>query len=513
MSVQDSSAATTSIQEARLHLHDAGAPTKHFKEWLRRVPHQAQDLINTLVMGAVSGSPRISNRSGTSMQDMQFVPRAAQYISADSLIQSVVYMSRYFASLKDAELNHQCQAAPLMQLFATCMVLADKFSNDDAYDDLLPAIGIVTGIQPKVLRQREVEMLSFLMNTSSMFVSETEFEAVVYLLEESPWKRLKREGSLDLLKRTAREHASIEALHQHLFTANVRTRSGPGITAHLRAFSQYLRTARPKPPRLSFLDPGTERFAGSFRGRSLSVAGGPTSAAPGSDAKNRPAQSAASASFKGYGRPAFSRSSTTEFPAGERRRSMLPSIGGSSFVKGRQSNGNDTSVSSSFNSKRDASSSAPSSPSNRRRFDLFQFIGRGSKNTSKGASPLPTRALASPVASRGLAGAERPQSVLEIANGLPNIAVSKAREDANNTTSPVLPEITEEHAAGSANAGTSSWGFGVRGGGTKAQSRSSRGDSHTSSQRASNTSSLRASKTASLSASPKPASSSSNNGA
>jgi hypothetical protein len=174
-SLQPNSAASKAIEEAkRLHMEaGATATTKEWQVWCRQVPLQVQSLIDALV-----SPPSYLNderRDARHHPEIKFVPRAAQYIATDSLVFSVIFLGRYLAGLPPAEQAQQLLPQQMLLLFATCMVLADKFSNDDAYDDLLPAVGIVTGIQPKVLRKKEVEILGSLLNTSSMFVAEVCF--------------------------------------------------------------------------------------------------------------------------------------------------------------------------------------------------------------------------------------------------------------------------------------------------------------------------------------------------
>jgi hypothetical protein len=128
------------------------------------------------------------------------------------------------------------------------MVLADKFTNDDAYDDLLPAVGLVVGIQSMQLRTREVELLGTLTNQSSLFVAMPEFEALVYLLEEAPWAQLGKDGSLELLTRTVHEHLNVEEVHRTLFSGAAQPRP-PLVLGTVRAFANYLRSVRARTPR------------------------------------------------------------------------------------------------------------------------------------------------------------------------------------------------------------------------------------------------------------------------
>lgn len=394
-SMHEHSAASKAIEEAKRQQDDAKASSKHFKEWIRKVPHQVQSLIDALVTPASAGSPNVHGRHMPS--DMQFVPRAAQYIATDSLIHSVIYLGRYLAIVPPEDHAQMLLPQRLLLTFSTCMVLADKFSNDDAYDDLLPAIGIVTGIQPKVLRKKEVALLGTLMNTSGLFVAEEEFESFVYLLEENPWSRLKREGSLSLLMRTAREHLDVEALHLQLFSAHVRTRA-PALTQSLKAFSEYVRTNRPRPRLPSFV-------GGVARGRSSSVAGTGTvrerdeGVVGGADGQSKsfrlferarsqprvteqPAAGAAGSASRPRDSAQVERSSTAGSASGASDRRPLPSI------------------SSSFKSMGKGAASAPASPTasnGRRRFDIFGILSRVSKAPSPG---LARRATANEPSSR-----------------------------------------------------------------------------------------------------------------
>lgn len=242
MSTQRTSAGKA-IDEAKTERAGARAPSTHMEAWIRKVPAQVQALLDALVRPPSASSPLARSRHLPG--DVQLLSRAAQYVATVSLIHSAIYLGRYLASLPEAEQAALLLPRPLMLLFAACMALADKFANDNSYDDLLPAIGIATGIQPKVLRKKEVQLLAFLMNSGGLFVGEAEFEAFVFLLEQRPWGRLPRGGALQLLTSTAREHFDVAALRQQLFSEG-RGRAG-ALPSSLAAFALYLRTHRPRP--------------------------------------------------------------------------------------------------------------------------------------------------------------------------------------------------------------------------------------------------------------------------
>lgn len=426
---------------------DADSSPAEFKEWIRKVPHQLQELVDVLAR------PQSGSSGSRNQIQGQFVPRAAQYIATDSLIHGVVYFARYLASKSTHEQAELLQPQALMLTFATSMVLADKFANDDAYDDLLPAVGIVTGIQPKTLRRKEVELLGFLINTSGMFVSESEFESIVYLLEESPWRRLKRDGTLSLLCKTAREHTGVADLHEQLFTANVRVKN-TGLTKSLKVFSDYVRTNRPRlgsfAERKEALRPNSgpahSRQAGALeRSHTFDENAAPWPSRNSSAQPAEPPGSHADSSFSN-GRGAevggsFKGSATGGGGSHQQgRRMSLPQLGG----RGKQSTG-----------------SAPASPAPMRR-SFFGLLARPAKSRSSSKeqpevspralghlSPSPPKLSASAGSSTGATPTKRSvplTSPTGLASNFAGIMAPAARA-AEEEPAP-LPTLSEEKEEG-----------------------------------------------------------------
>lgn len=208
-----------------------------------RIPSEVQELLNVLLTSSYGPSSplgRLAMPSGPG-----YVSKLAQYVAPDSLICSLVYMGRYLGHISHEDRLALLQPYPLTLLFSTAVVLADKFVNDSCYDDVLPAISLLTGTRPSTMRKKEVELLGFLLNNSSMFVEEREFENVVYLLDERPWRRLRQEGSLALLLQATSTSASAADLVTQLFTtASGRPPRTGGLFAPLRTLSSFIRSSR-----------------------------------------------------------------------------------------------------------------------------------------------------------------------------------------------------------------------------------------------------------------------------
>jgi len=370
-----------------VHTGAKATTTKEWQAWCRQVPLQVQSLIDALV--SPPSHLNDERRHAQHHPEIKFVPRAAQYIATDSLVFSVIFLGRYLAGLPPAEQAHMLLPQQMLLLFATCMVLADKFSNDDAYDDLLPAVGIVTGIQPKVLRKKEVEILGSLLNTSSMFVAEAEFESFVYLLEEDPWARLKKEGSLSLLLKTARDHLGVEDLQMQLFSANGPTRT-PGFNRSLKAFSNYVRTNRPR-PHLPFAVGGAARRA------SVAATGGQGDA-PGNGG-SRPA------GLFGRANSGGGAADLRRPPAGnDKPQARCPSL--------------PVSISAAISKGAISAPASPTAGGGIRRFDIFGLLGR-SRNASKKGSPVgaPRNASAGSPAPGSASGPARGGSLYRYRSG------------------------------------------------------------------------------------------------
>ena len=178
------------------------------------------------------GSLRWTRRStGTTV-----VTKMSQYVGVDSLIIGLVYLVRFLQHEQKRQAQRPeeppATAEDVYLWYVTAVVLADKFTNDDSYDDILPAMGIVSELPTTQMRQEESRILACLLQArailraslgailrrprapsaplsdssdppppqhATMFVSPAEFHETILAVQHHPFHRMERAAALDAL--------------------------------------------------------------------------------------------------------------------------------------------------------------------------------------------------------------------------------------------------------------------------------------------------------------------------
>ena len=114
------------------------------------------------------GSLRWTRRStGTTV-----VTKMSQYVGVDSLIIGLVYLVRFLQHEQKRQAQRPeeppATAEDVYLWYVTAVVLADKFTNDDSYDDILPAMGIVSELPTTQMRQEESRILACLLQARAI---------------------------------------------------------------------------------------------------------------------------------------------------------------------------------------------------------------------------------------------------------------------------------------------------------------------------------------------------------
>jgi len=256
------------------------------------------------------GSLRWTRRStGTTV-----VTKMSQYVGVDSLIIGLVYLVRFLQHEQKRQAQRPeeppATAEDVYLWYVTAVVLADKFTNDDSYDDILPAMGIVSELPTTQMRQEESRILACLLQArailraslgailrrprapsaplsdssdppppqhATMFVSPAEFHETILAVQHHPFHRMERAAALDALDEALQRDGGAGIAHASATAAAVAAGAAPPSPGVLR---------RPGP---------ASRMAERFRaltGRRLMLPSAPT---PGTAATTLPASAAGSA--------------------------------------------------------------------------------------------------------------------------------------------------------------------------------------------------------------------------
>ena len=69
---------------------------------------------------------------------------------------------------------------------------ARRGEQDDTYDDILPAMGVVSELKADSLRIEESQMLAALLCHATMFVTPAEFHQCLTAVQQRTWTRMDR---------------------------------------------------------------------------------------------------------------------------------------------------------------------------------------------------------------------------------------------------------------------------------------------------------------------------------
>merc|ERR1719272_2277072 len=154
-----------------------------------------------LLTSAISPGARRRNLSSAS-QPTVMVGRMAQYLNAQALIIGIVYLARFLGVMlkSDSGSVPNMTAEQILIWYVTAAVLADKFTNDDTYDDILPAMGVVSQLKVESLRIEESQMLASILCHATMFVTPTEFHNLLTAVQQRSWARMDRPAVLLVVK-------------------------------------------------------------------------------------------------------------------------------------------------------------------------------------------------------------------------------------------------------------------------------------------------------------------------
>ena len=132
---------------------------------------------------------------------------------------------------------------------------ARRDEQDDTYDDILPAMGVVSELKADSLRIEESQMLAALLCHATMFVTPAEFHQCLTAVQQRTWTRMDRVAVLAAMKEAMSGEA---AQPQGSPRARVRRHTSPLDQVHRMAARE------PVPSRWHPLHPGpTPRRAGA----------------------------------------------------------------------------------------------------------------------------------------------------------------------------------------------------------------------------------------------------------
>ena len=109
-------------------------------------------------------------------------------------------------------------------------------AQDDTYDDILPAMGVVSQLKVESLRIEESQMLASMLCHATMFVTPTEFHNLLTAVQQRSWARMDRPAVLLLVKDVLSGEASA-----------TQTQPNAATPSTLRKGSSFREQARARP--------------------------------------------------------------------------------------------------------------------------------------------------------------------------------------------------------------------------------------------------------------------------
>jgi hypothetical protein len=118
----------------------------------------------------------------------------AKYLDVQTLIIGLVYLARFLGIVLNGDSSRSAPtmltmtADQILIWYVTAAVLADKFTNDGTYDDILPMMGAVSQLKVELLRFEESQMLMSMLCHATMFVTPAEFDNALIAVQRRSWR-------------------------------------------------------------------------------------------------------------------------------------------------------------------------------------------------------------------------------------------------------------------------------------------------------------------------------------